>query len=225
MKLLFKILIWFCISVLASKVTAENFSAKYRVSSKNLTIGELFWDLSKNDKTYKLNIELKSRGLLSSLFKFRGSYAVGGFLIDGAFIPHNYTQEWLTKKKKKDVQITFEKNKVSSLLQQPGERELSRIRLDLLRNYTDPLTSFIKLLSGISESKTIDGRRIYILTLIEENKDKNIKTYGIKEYVNIWTDHKRNNLKRISIINKPNSFLPEAIYINFNGQVFKVLKD
>ena len=149
----------------------------------------MFWDLNKNDKTYKLNIELKSKGFLSSVFKFNGSYTVSGFLKDGSFIPHHYTQEWLTKKKKRDVQIAFEKNEVSSLLQQPAEKEFSRIRLDLLRNYTDPLTSFIKLLSGISESKTIDGRRIYILALIEENKDKNIKTYGIKEYVNIWTDH------------------------------------
>ena len=111
------------------------------------------------------------------------------------------------------------------MLQQPAEKELSRIRLDLLRNYTDPLTSFIKLLSGISESKTIDGRRIYILALIEENKDKNIKIYGVEEYINIWTDHKRNDLEKISIINKPNSYLPEAIYINFKKQVFRVLRD
>ena len=225
MKLLSKILIWFCISLLASKVSAESFSAKYKVSTKNLTIGLLFWDLKKNDKTYELNIELKSKGLLSSIFKFNGSYAVRGFLKDGAFIPHHYTQKWLTKKKKRDLQISFEKNKVFSLLQQPAEKEFSRIRLDLLRNYTDPLTSFIKLLSGISESKTIDGRRIYVLSLIEENKDKNMKTYGIKDYINIWTDHKRNDLEKISIISKPNSYLPEIIYINFKKQVFRLLKD
>ena len=225
MKLFSKILIYFCAFILASGVNAESFSAKYKVSTKNITIGELFWNLNKNNKTYKLNIELKSKGLLSLVFKFRGSYNVDGFLKNNTFIPHLYDQEWLTKKKKRDVQIAFEKNEVSSLLQQPAEKELSRIRLDLLRNYTDPLTSFIKLLSGISESKTIDGRRIYILTLIEENKDKNIKTYGIKEYVNIWTDHKRNDLEKISIISKPNSYLPEAIYINFKRQVFRVLKD
>ena len=102
MKLLSKILIWFCISILASGVSAENFSAKYKVTTKSLTIGELFWNLNKNDKTYKLNIELKSKGFLSSVFKFSGSYAVSGFLKDGAFIPHHYTQEWLTKKKKRD---------------------------------------------------------------------------------------------------------------------------
>ena len=225
MMLLSKILIWFCISILTSGVSAENFSAKYKVSTKNLTIGELFWNLNKNDETYKLNIELKSRGLLSSVFKFSGSYTANGFLKNGAPIPRHYTQKWVTQKKKKNVQITFENNEVSSLLQQPTEKEFSRINLDLLKNYVDPLTSFIKLLSGVSESKTIDGRRIYILALIEENKDKNIKTYGIKEYINIWTDHKRNDLEKISIINRPNSYLPEAIYINFKRQVFKVLKD
>ena len=120
------------------------------------------------------------------------------------------------------MQITFEKNKVSLLLQQPAEKEVSRVDIDLLRDRVDPLTSFIKLLSGVSESKIIDGRRIYILSLIEEDRD--IKTYGIKDYINIWTDHKRNDLKKISIINKQNSYLPDAIYIHFKGWVFEVLK-
>ena len=225
MKLLSRFLIFFFIFVLANRVSAESFSAKYKVSTQNITIGELFWDLNKNDKTYKLNIELKSKGLLSSLFKFHGSYNASGFLKNNIFIPSHYTQEWLTKKKKRDVQITFEKNKVSLLLQQPTEKEFSRVNIGLLRNYVDHLTSFIKLLNGYSESKTIDGRRIYNLTLIKVDEDKNIKIYGIREFVNIWTDHKRNDLEKISIINKSNSYLPEAIYINFKGRVFKVLKN
>ena len=223
MKLLSKILICFSFFVLTNKVSADIFSAKYRVSTQKLTIGELYWDLKKNDDAYNLNIELKSRGLLSPLFKFRGSYNVSGFLKNNMFIPHQYTQEWLTNKKKKDVQIIFEKNKVSSLIQHPVESEFSRINIDLLRNYVDPLTSFIKLLGGAHESKTIDGRRIYILTLIEE--DNNAKTYAINQYINIWTDHKRNDLEKISIINKSNNYLPEAIYINFKGRVFSVLKN
>ena len=224
MKLFSKILICFYVFVLASEVNAESFSAKYKVSTKNITIGELFWNLNKNNKTYKLNIELKSKGLLSSLFKFRGSYNVSGFLQNNIFVPHHYTQEWLTKKKKKDVQIAFEKNKVTLMRQQPTERELSRIDIDLLRDYVDPLTSFIKLLSGVSQSKTIDGRRVYILALIKEDEDKNTKIYGIREYKNIWADHKRNDLEKITIISRPNNYLPEAIYINFKGGVFRVLK-
>ena len=224
MTLFFKILICFCVFVLASGVNADSFSAKYKVSTKNITIGELFWNLNKNNKTYKLNIELKSKGLLSSLFKFRGSYNVSGLLQNNVFIPRYYTQEWLTKKKKKDVQITFDKNKVSLLHQQPTEKELSRIDIDFLRDYVDPLTSFIKLLSGVSQSKTIDGRRVYILTLIKEDKDKNTRIYGIREYKNIWADHKRNDLEKITIISKPNNNLPEAIYIDFKGRVFRVLK-
>ena len=225
MKLLSRILIYFCISILANSASAESFSAEYRISVQNITVGELFWDLKKDNKTYKLNIELKSKGLLSSLFRFRGSYSASGFLKNNIFLPQNYSQEWLTKKKKRDVQITFEKNKVSLLYQRPVEKEFSRVNLDLLKNYVDPLTSFIKLLNGYSESKTIDGRRIYILALIEEDENKNIKTYGIREYINIWTDHKRNDLEKISIINKSNNYLPEAIYINFKGRVFKVLKN
>ena len=224
MKLFSKILICFYVFVLASEVNAESFSAKYKVSTKNITIGELFWNLNKNNKTYKLNIELKSKGLLSSLFKFRGSYNVSGFLQNNIFVPHHYTQEWLTKNKKKDVQIAFEKNKVTLLRQQPTERELSRIDIDLLRDYVDPLTSFIKLLSGVSQSKTIDGRRVYILALIKEDEDKNTKIYDIKEYKNIWADHKRNDLEKITLISKPNSYLPEAIYISFKGRLFRVLK-
>ena len=187
MKLLSRFLICFFIFGLANRVSSESFSAKYRVSTQNITIGELFWNLNKNDKTYKLNIELKSKGLLSSLFKFHGSYNVSGFLKNNIFIPNHYTQEWLTKKKKRDVQITFKKNKVSLLLQQPTEKEFSRVNIDLLRSYVDPLTSFIKLLNGYSESKTIDGRRIYNLTLIKVDEDKNIKIYGIREFVNIKT--------------------------------------
>ena len=122
------------------------------------------------------------------------------------------------------MQITFDKNKVSLLHQQPTEKELSRIDIDFLRDYVDPLTSFIKLLSGVSQSKTIDGRRVYILTLIKEDEDKNTKIYGIKHYNNIWADHKRNDVEKITIISGPNNYLPEAIYINFKGQVFRVLK-
>ena len=224
MTLFFKILIYLCVLILAGGVNAGGFSAKYKVSTKNITIGELFWNLNKNNKTYKLNIELKSKGLLSSLFSFRGSYNVSGLLQNNVFIPRYYTQEWLTKKKKKDVQITFDNNKVSLLYQQPVEKEPSRIDIDFLRDYVDPLTSFIKLLSGVSQSKTIDGRRVYILTLIKEDKDKYTKIYGIREYKNIWADHKRNDLEKITIISRPDNYLPEAIYIDFKGRVFKVLK-
>ena len=185
----------------------------------------MFWDLNKNDSTYKINIELKSRGLLSPLYRFRGSYAADGFLKNGFFTPISYTQEWITKKKKRNVQIAFKNHKVFSLMQQPIEKEIPRLDVFLLEDYLDPLSSFLKLLSGLSESKTIDGRRIYIFTLIEENKDENKKTYGIKEYNNIWADHKRNDLEKISIIKKFNNYLPEAIYINFKEQLFSIIKN
>ena len=158
------------------------------------------------------------------MYRFQGSYGVNGFVNNSIFIPLSYSQKWITKKKKRDLQITFKKNKVSLLIQQPIENEFPRININLLRNYSDPLTSFLKLLSGVLESKTIDGRRIYVLSLVEDKKDQNKKTYEIKDYINIWADHKRNDLKEISIINKSNNYLPEVIYIKFKDRLFRLLK-
>jgi len=224
MKLLFKILICFCISILVNRLSAENLSAKYKVSTKNLSIGELFWNLKIDGGVYELNIELKSKGLLSPLYKFSGSYTATGFLNNGNFVSGYYTQKWITKKKKRDVQITFQNNEVSLLLQQPIEKEVARVNINLLKDYSDPITSFLKLLSGLPKSKTIDGRRIYVFEIVHEDEENNKKTYGINEYTNIWADHKRNDLEKISIIKEPGNFLPRAIYIYFKGSLFSVVK-
>ena len=122
------------------------------------------------------------------------------------------------------MQIAFETNKILNLFQKPKEKEFSRIDVDQLRGYSDPLTSFLKLLSGIPESKTIDGRRIYVFSLIHNHESENKKTYVIKNYSNIWADHKRNDLEKISIISGLGDYFPQAIFINFKGQLFKVLK-
>ena len=81
-------------------------------------------------------------------------------------------------------------------MQKPEEKELSRINLFELFNYNDPLSSFLNILSGGSESKTVDGRRVYIMEKIDlDNKEK--ITIKIKDYQNIWADHKRNDLDKI----------------------------
>ena len=46
-----------------------------------------------------------------------GNYETNGSVIGGSLAPLKYKQFWLTKKKKRDLQISFEKNKVFSLLQ------------------------------------------------------------------------------------------------------------
>ena len=110
-----------------------------------------------------------------------------------------------------------------NLKQLPKENELLRIDLDSLFDYSDPLTSFLKLLNGSNESKTIDGRRSY--TLRFDGKDKKNKKYVVKNFSNLWADHKRNGLEYICFEEGVNKFVPNSILISFKGRLFKVLID
>ena len=85
----------------------------------------------------------------------------------------------------------------------------------------DPITSFINILNGEDEVKTIDGRRIYRLKK-KVDEDGSI-TLKIEDYVNIWADHKRNDLKKIEFFIE-NDFLPYEILIHFKERVFKLEK-
>ena len=105
------------------------------------------------------------------------------------------------------------------LKQEPIEEEIARVDLEDLYLYFDPITSFINILNGEDEVKTIDGRRIYRL---QKNKgeDGNI-ILKIEDYVNIWTDHKRNDLKKIEFFIE-DALLPYKILIHFKERVFKL---
>ena len=59
------------------------------------------------------------------------------------------------------------------LKQEPIEEEMARVDLEKLYLYFDPITSFINILNGENEAKTIDGRRIYTLKQ-NESEDGNI---------------------------------------------------
>ena len=139
-------------------------------------------------------------------------------------MPSTYTQKWETKNKKSNVEIVFKDKKVLSLKQTPPEKEYARINLLELKGYTDPLTSFLKLLENKTESKTIDGRRVYQISLNEASKEDIKKTYIIKNYKNIWADHKRNGLEKITIFSLENSLVPEKIYIVFKSRLYKIVK-
>ena len=225
MRFIFNILLFLFFVFYINTIKAQNFTANYKVTTKGLKIGVVFWNLKKNTNSYTLKIDLNSEGLLSSLYKFEGSYLAEGLLINDDFVPKVYSQKWATKKKKRNVKMIFNKNKVYSLLLEPEEKETQRIKVVGLQDYSDPLTSFLKLLNGNNQSKTIDGRRVYVFSLnyIDEKLSK--KSYTIKDYINIWADHKRNDLEKISIINKKNNLLPDSIYIKFKGQLFKIVKD
>ena len=224
MKLVFKLFFFLFLLFLSSLSHAENHNVKYKIITSGISIGGLSWDLSFTNDSYQLKIELNSGGLASYLYNFNGFYLVRGKTINNDFVPSNYLQKWETKNKKSNVEIVFKDKKVLSLKQTPPEKEYARINLLELTGYTDPLTSFLKLLGNKTESKTIDGRRVYQISLNETSKEDMKKTYIIKNYKNIWADHKRNGLEKITIFSLENSLVPEKIYIVFKSRLYKIIK-
>ena len=224
MKLLISFL--FCLYVLVntSFCLAENLTARYTVSTSGISIGVLLWELQKNKNEYSLVVKLNNKGFFSKLLKFQGEYNVKGLIKNDEFFPINYYQSWITKKKDREVQIVFKNQKILELTQTPAEKEYSRIGIELISGYSDPLTSFLNLLAGKNKSKTIDGRRTYTLSLSGYYEDQNKKTYTVEDYINIWADHKRNSLEEITIIQSSKNFIPDEISIIFDGRVFKIKK-
>ena len=214
-----KFLIFFIIFVINTSY-ANNFSAEYKVSTTGIKIGNFSWSLNINDNIYQTEINLKNSGIFSPLYKFEGSYLSTGVIENNIFKTQNYKQFWKTKKKTKIVKMSFD-DYLIELKQEPIEEEIARVDLEELYLYFDPITSFINILNGENEAKTIDGRRIYRLKK-NESQDKNI-ILKIEDYVNIWADHKRNDLKKIEFFIK-DDFLPYKILIYFKGRVFKLEK-
>ena len=201
---------------------ASDFEVNYNVSTSGIKIGEFNWFLNLNENNYTTKINLKNSGLFSALYKFKGGYTSVGIIEDQMFKSKKYKQNWQIKKQAKIVEMSFD-GSVNKLSQTPKEKELSRIDLDKLFEYFDPITSFLNILSGFDNVKTIDGRRIYIMkknTLLGDNKI----TIEIRDYKNIWADHNRNDLKRIEFFINKDVFLPEKINIYFKERVFKLQK-
>ena len=212
-----KFLVFFIIFVINTSY-ANNFSAEYKVSTTGIKIGNFSWSLNINDNIYQTEINLKNSGIFSPLYKFEGSYLSTGVIENNIFKTQNYKQFWKTNKKTKIVKMSFD-NYLIELKQEPIEEETARVNLENLYLYFDPITSFINILNGEDEAKTIDGRRIYRLK-------KNEGAYGniilkIEDYTNIWADHKRNDLKKIEFFIE-NDFLPYEILIHFKERVFKL---
>ena len=214
-----KFLIFFIIFVINTSY-ANNFSAEYKVSTTGIKIGNFSWSLNINDNVYQTEINLKNSGIFSPLYKFEGSYLSVGVIEDNIFKTENYKQFWKTKKKTKIVEMLFD-DYLIELKQDPIEEEKARVNLEDLYLYFDPITSFINILNGENEAKTIDGRRIYRLKKNEDG-DGNI-VLKIEDYINIWADHKRNDLKKIEFFIE-NDFLPYEILIHFKERVFRLEK-
>jgi len=210
-------LIFFIIFVVNTSY-ANNFIAEYKVSTTGIKIGNFSWSLNINDNIYQTEINLKNSGIFSPLYKFEGSYLSTGVIENNIFKTQNYKQFWKTKKKTKIVKMSFD-DYLIELKQEPIEVEMARINLEDLYLYFDPITSFINILNGEDEAKTIDGRRIYRL---KKNQDEEGSiVLKIEGYTNIWADHKRNDLKKIEFFIE-NDFLPYEILIHFKERVFKL---
>ncbi len=212
-----KFLVFFIIFVVNASY-ANNFSAEYKVSTTGIKIGNFSWSLNVNDNVYQTEINLKNSGIFSPLYKFEGSYLSTGIIENNIFKTQNYKQFWKTKKKTKIVKMSFD-DYLIELKQEPIEKEMARVNLEGLYLYFDPITSFINILNGEDEVKTIDGRRIYRL---KKNEDEDGKiVLKITDYINIWADHKRNDLKKIEFFIE-DDLLPYEILIHFKERVFKL---
>ena len=231
MKLFFKFLIFLSFFIFNnfSPSYANNFKETYLVEVGKIDIGKLFWNISLSKNDYKISIILKNKGFFSNLYKFSGEYESRGLIVNNSPIPLKYKQTWITKKKERSVEIDFSKNAVNKLILLPVEKEHSRIEYIGIKNYSDPLSAFLNLLIGNIKSKTIDGRRVYSLVVNENIKENNIitKKIVVKDYVNIWADHKRNDLEYIEIVQQTDKniiSMPLTIKIKFKGVLFKLKK-
>ena len=213
-----------------SNLSAKNLKATYAVEIGAINLGTVKWSISLENNNYKTNILLEDKGLFSGLYKFEGDYSSGGTIVDGKYISSEYLQHWKTKKRTRDVKIVFDKKKVSDLVIMPEETERARVNFKNVGGLVGPLASFLNILTNDkNEYKTFDGRRLYRMYIenIVEDKEKVIKKIVISDYVNIWADHKRNDLKFI-IVEQPiapkDLPFPSKIKIKNKGLVFKLTK-
>ena len=201
--------------------SANNFNVEYKISTAGIKIGYLNWNLIIKNNVYQTEIGLKNTGFLTPLYKFEGHYFSLGSIHENFFKAEEYKQYWKTRKKTKIVNMIFD-NYLIDLFQDPAEKEFSRINLEELYLYFDPITSFLNILNGSNEANTIDGRRVYTFKKDIGVDDSKI-VLNINNYKNIWADHQRNDLKKIEFI-VGDDFLPQKILIYFKERVFKLEK-
>ena len=229
MKWYFKFLVVFVFFVFTnfSVLFADDFKEAYVVEIGKINIGELLWDVKIYNDNYKILIRLKIKGFLSKLYKFEGSYEVDGSVVKGSLMPLKYKQSWLTKKKRREVEITFNNRSIIELEIFPHEKERARVEYAKIKNHFDPLSSFLNILTGKEKSKTIDGRRIYSMVVKKQDgfENRETKKILIEDYMNIWADHKRNDLEYIEIkqeYSEGTFSMPEVIKIKFKGLLYKL---
>ncbi len=218
MRLLFSLVLLF---ITFQSPEAKKVVEKYTVKTKGITIGNLDWQVQLEKDTYTTTINLKNEGPLSLIYKFEGYYEASGTIKNNILVSEKYIQEWKTKNKKRNIYLIFKNNKIINLKIKPEEKELARINFLELEGYSDPLTSFLNIFFNSFDSKTIDGRRVYVLS---PSKNDDYTKVLIKNYINIWADHNKNDLEYLEIFQNPNEDLPYKIKIKFKGSVFTIKK-
>jgi hypothetical protein len=206
---------------ISSPVCAESFYKEFSIKVSGLKIGKLVWVLKIDNNNYSNDIKLKSKGLLSAIYKFEGNYFSRGVIANNKLKPHAYNHVWKTHKTEKTMNLGFENNALSSLDQTPYEKEKLRTDVFNIKQTKDPLSSFLEIIMGKASSLVIDGRRIYTMNA-EFNNEENKTVINISEYSNLWADHKRSKFEKISFEKKDGVLLPIKIDIHFDGRVFKL---
>ena len=229
--LLIKFVLFFTVVFnLSADLSAKKLEAFYKIELGIINVGSIKWRIDLDGDSYITSILLKDKGLLSGLYQFTGEYLSEGKILKGEFVSSRYKQFWETKKKTREVEILFNKEMVSVLILKPKENESPRGDYLRIRGLTDPLSSFLNILANNTNNfKTIDGRRLYKMSLDSKRIDGNVvtKKIFIKDYFNIWADHKRNDLKFIATkqdLSKEDVIFPKNIKINNKGLVFKLTK-
>ncbi len=206
---------------ISGQAYSKEFNKNYSIKVSGIKIGELFWLLKIDDNNYSNEIKLKSKGVLSAIYKFEGDYFSNGIIVNNKLKPLSYKHVWKTNKTEKSMSIGFENNMLSSLVQTPYEKEKLRINVFNIKQTKDPLSSFLEIIMGETKSLVVDGRRIY--TMNTKFYKKNNKTViNISDYYNLWADHKRSKFEKISFEKKDEALLPVKINIHFDGRVFKL---
>ena len=71
-------------------VFGEEIKKNYVVKVGGIKIGELNWQIKIDGGEYLSKLELKSKGLLSAIYSFRGEYLSEGLVDQNKFIPKQY---------------------------------------------------------------------------------------------------------------------------------------
>ena len=96
----FVFLVLFCWPLFGKEINKS-----YVVKVGGIKIGELNWQIKIESDKYLNQINLKSKGLLSAIYSFKGEYFSEGLTQNNKLIPKNYKHFWQTKKTVKKIRI------------------------------------------------------------------------------------------------------------------------